>query len=244
MPNELTISTTTDSGDVVKAAASNDEASARVPALKFDPADASYEHPRSERARLLERLAEAENELTELSTEQVVTTNEPSSEEVATEQEPDAEILRAVREAAVADAVRDARANYAREQQQAHLAPVQIELDELRAQALVPFRARMQELTAGVDLKQLGNLNIAIPPAVSDVLITLPGGPEATIYLAKHPEEARQSQNLPESIAVAKVAALTARLDPAARPRPSQAPAPVRERLNYLRCARAFHARL
>jgi hypothetical protein len=225
MPNELVIATTTDSGDVVKAAAANDESAARVPAPKFDPADASYEHPRSERALLLERLAEAENDLAQFATEQV-TTNEPAGEEKGAGEQPDDEILQRVREAAVQDAVQHAREQYAREQQQAHLAPVQTELNELRAAALVPFRARMAELTAGLNLKVP---NIPIPDAVSDVLVTLSGGPEATLYLAQHPEEARQLQTLPESIAVAKVAALTARLDPAARQRrPSQAPAPIR----------------
>jgi hypothetical protein len=187
----------------------------------------SFEHPRSERALLLQRLAEAENDLTQFSAEQV-TTNEPSGEEPAAEQEPDDEILQKVREAAVADAVQRAREQYAQEQMQAHLAPVRVELNELREKALVPFRARMAELTAGLDLKQFGNLNIPLPPAVCDVLISLPGGCEAMMHLAKNPHEARELQSLPESIAVARVAALTARLDPAARRKPSNAPPPIR----------------
>jgi hypothetical protein len=184
----------------------------------------TFEHPRSSRQHMIEALDEAEAELAGESAKQVAT--EPSGEEATAAQEPDAEIMRAVREAAVQDAVAHARQNYYAQQTQAHLAPVQIELNELREKALVPFQARMADLTAGLDLR--GVPNIPISDAVRDVLITLSGGPEATIYLAQHPEEARQLSTLPESIAVAKVAALTARLDPSTKRGVSKAPAPIR----------------
>lgn len=236
MPNELTISTTTDSENIVKAVADNDEQGARTEAPKFDSekldgsTSLTFEHPRSSRVRLLEALAEAENDLAQFATEQVVT-NEPSEEveagaSGATEPGPDDEIIQRVREAAVQDAIQHARESYAREQMQAHLQPAQVELNELRAQALVPFRERVAELAANLDLKDVPN--IRIPDAVCDVLITLAGGAEAAVYLAQHPEEVRQLSALPEAIAVAKTAALTARLDPAARRLESHAPRPIR----------------
>jgi hypothetical protein len=235
--DELTITTTTDTADAVQSVAAGEEA--RRPSefvteeldgvsresnggIASRPVRAlTYESPVSSRSRMQAALDEAEADLGQFATEQV-TTNEPAGAEA---QEPDAEILRAVREAAVADAVRDAREKYAREQQQAHLAPIQVELDQLRAEALPRFRARIEELTGGVPIKDVPN--ITFPDEVVNALLMLDGGAETTVYLGKHPQEARKLLTLPESVQVVKVAELSARLKPVMRGA-SRAPAPIR----------------
>jgi hypothetical protein len=76
-------------------------------------------------------------------------------------------------------------------------------------------------------MQQLRAQTPDIAELVGDALLALPGGPEATLYLIRHPEQARELQGLPEHVAVAKVAQLTARLDPAAKRQRSNAPPPI-----------------
>jgi hypothetical protein len=184
---------------------------------------------------LMERLRQHEADLADLSTPEPeteqISSNEATEEEQSGEQEPDAKIIQRVREAAVEDAIQHAREQYSREQQQAHLLPAPSQLaaeaEAIRAQARPAFATRMAELTKGIDIQQL-TVNIPIPRIVEDALLTLPGGPEATLYLAQHPAEGRKLQGMPEHLALARVAQLTARLNPDFQRRPtSNAPPPI-----------------
>jgi len=242
MDSELTISTTTDPLHVAEAAANDDVQGARTPAPKLDvetldgSTAVSYENERSERLMLLDRLAQQEADLEVLTnpddadSEQVVT-NESASEEVEAEPGPAGNIdMEAVRNAAIGDAIAAGR-RWAAEQQGQAAKPSQEDLNQLRAQLAVRFAARMKELRAKApDIAEIDKQsNILIPIAVQDALLALPGGPEATLYLARHPEEAHKLRAIPEHLQVAKVAQLTARLDPAASRVPvSRAPAPIR----------------
>jgi hypothetical protein len=241
MDSELIVSTTTDSAAIAEAAATGDETGARAPAPKPDiqqldgSSAVSYENERSERTLLLERLAQDEADLEVLTNpddadSEQVTSNESAPEEAEAEPEPEPENIdmEAVRRAATEDAIAAARTQYAQPQS---LQPSQADLNQLRSQLAVPFAARIAELRAKTtDIAELDKQsNIPIPVAVQDALLALPGGPEAALYLVRHPEQARQLSTMPEHLAVAKVAALTARLDPAAnRPVPaSRASRPI-----------------
>src|SRR6266567_8092095 len=89
----LSVATTTDSLAVATAAARNDEAGARIPAPPPEVSEmdgssvVSFEHPRSERTLLLERLAEAENDFTEMSSEIVACSDLPADKATLDESE-------------------------------------------------------------------------------------------------------------------------------------------------------------
>jgi len=238
---ELQISTTTDTQAIAQAAADGDEKGARVPAPKPDSADSvSFEHPRSERLMLLERLKQHESDLEALGSSDAdyeqVTTNEPETVSEEAEPEEAAEKvgvdMEAVRAAATADAIEAGRRWAASQQQNAHVGPtpaqMEAEAEAIRAQARPAFQKRFAELTKGIDPKQL-RVDIPIPKIVEDALLTLPGGPEATLFLAQNPAEAQKLQSVPEHLALAHVAQLTARLNPGFHRRPtSNAPPPIR----------------
>ncbi len=238
---ELVVSTTTDSAGVAEAAAKGDEQRSRVPAPKpevekLDGSTAvSFEHERSERTLLLERLAQHDADLEALTSpegdsEQMSSTESaPEEAEIETQAEPENIDMEAVRKAATEDAIAAGRRWAA--DQQGHIAqPSQADLNQLRAQLAVPFAERMKELRAKAsDIAEIDKQsNIPIPMAVQDALLALPGGPEATLYLVRHPSEAHKLRAMPEHLALAKVAQLTARLDPASsRQFVSRAPAPI-----------------
>ena len=243
MDTDLQVATTTDTAAVAEAVANGDEQGSRSPAPKAEvemdgsTAAVSFEHERSERTLLLERLAQHETDLEALIGPEAdsvqLSSTEPSEEGQPVDESKLGIDMAAVREAATSDAIEDARRlhreAYYQDQAKQHF-PQQTELDQLRAQLAVPFAQRMQELRAKTpDIAELDKRsNIPIPPAVGDALLALSGGPEATLYLIRHPEEARQLQQVPEHVAVAKVAQLTARLDPATKRRAvSNAPAPI-----------------
>lgn len=224
----LTVSSTSDLEGIVQAVAAGEEARSEAPKFESEELDGSrtisYNHPKSSRERLLEALAEAESEL---STEQLVTNEQ--SEEVEIEPEVDEDIKRAVREAAIADAVRDARENFAREQQQVpHLGP-QAELQALRAELLPAFQQKIKALTAGEDIAQLKEAaSVPLSEKVLDSLLTLPGGAESAVFLMKNAAEVRKLSALPEHMAIAHVAQLANRFNPAVQRRMSAAPPPIR----------------
>ncbi len=239
MDSELIVSTTTDPAGVAEAAANGDEAAARTPAPKPDverldgSTAVSFEHERSERLMLLERLAQDEADLEVLTNpddadSEQVTSNESPSEEA--EAEPENIDMAAVRAAATADAIEAGR-RWVAEQQGQVAQPSQADLNQLRAQLAVPFAERMKELRAKAsDIAEIDKQsNIPIPMAVQDALLALPGGPEATLYLVRHPEEAHKLRAIPDHLAVATVAQLAAKLDPASsfRAPASRAPKPI-----------------
>jgi len=240
MSDELTVSTTTDSAAVLDAVVVNDEKASRVPAPEPETEEldgsttVSFEHKRSERTMLLERLKQHETDLEALSSSEAdleqTTSNEPEAASEGTE--PQDIDMAAVRKAATEDAIAHARQIYHQQQHNAHFAPtpaqIEAEAEAIRAQARPAFQKRWAELTKGVDVKQL-NVNIPVPKVVEDALLTLPGGPEATLFLAQNPAEAQKLQDVPEHLALAHVAQLTARLNPGFNRRAtSNAPAPIR----------------
>lgn len=182
----------------------------------------SYENPSSERQTLLERVAEAEREI-EL------------PEEPADEGQPADESgidMEAVRQQALADAIEDGR----RQHRQAYYEQppqysVEAGLQQWRAQQAGPFFERMNELRAQTpDIAELDKQsNIPIPMEVQDTLLGLSarGGPEAALYLMRNPSQARELLQMPLLAAVAKVAQIAGRLDPAARRQRSNAPPPI-----------------
>ena len=188
MPNELTIATTTDAADVVKAAAGNDETFARVPAPKFDGEQldgstaVSFEHPRSERSMLLERLKQHESDLEALTGPEADYEKVTSTESASAEAEPENIDIAAVRKAATEDAISAARRqqqerdSYYQQQQSQHLAPAQIEIQKLRAELMPPFQEKFRALIADVDAQQLQQtLQIPLSEKLLDGLLCLPG---------------------------------------------------------------------
>jgi hypothetical protein len=244
MDSDLTIATTTDSAATARAAAHDNEEGARTPAPKVEverldgSTAVSFEHDRSERKMLLERLVQHEADLADLSTPEP-TTGEISSTEESTEQEQlDAEAaaeqagidLNAVREQATRDAIEAGR-RWANGQQPQAGQPTAADIDRLRADLAKPFFEKVKAIrarTPDYDAVMDGAKNIMIPVAVGDALLALPGGPEASVHLARNPREAAELAQLPDHVAVARAAALCSRLDAASRRPISRAAAPIR----------------
>jgi hypothetical protein len=228
---ELIVTTTSDPQYIAEAAARDDEAGSRVPepAPEVESNDGStvvsYNHPRSERALLLERLAEAEADLAEV-TERVSSTDLPTDESGPNEAEPENIDLAAVRAAATQDAIEAARARHAyyEEQQASHLA-AQPASDPLRGELESRFAEQLQGM--GADLKPLRESDVIIHRAVGDMLLLHPGGPETAIWLAENPDTARELAVMSEQDAIKEVKKLAARFDARNRRPMSQAPAPI-----------------
>src|SRR6266496_1307166 len=112
MPEELTVSSSTDEVAAIQAVAQGEEArrpsefeSTELPGVSRESNSGTpprgvrattFEHPRSSRQHMIEALDEAEADLGQFATEQVTTTD-PAGAEATAAQEPDAEIMRAVR---------------------------------------------------------------------------------------------------------------------------------------------------
>src|SRR5438105_4838237 len=119
MDADLRVATTTDSAAVASAVANADEEGGRVPAPKLDVEKldgytvASYEHPRSERTLLLERLSQHEADLEALTTDSEQVTSTETADEAEEEQALDESEfgidMAAVRKAATEDAIAAAR---------------------------------------------------------------------------------------------------------------------------------------
>ncbi len=227
----LTVSSTSDDLHVIESVARNDQEGARVPAPTPEVSEmdgstvVSYNHPRSERTLLLERLAEAENDLdtefAELSAERVSGTDLPSDAAETNESEqPDPEIIDAVRQAAINDAVQHAREKYSREQTESHLSAPAV--DPLRAHVVQKFYQQVASL--GGDLTAS---NVIVPRAIESVLFTHDGGAQVALYLDANPDQAHALCQMPESSAIAEVARLAATLTSRARRQISNAPAPI-----------------
>ncbi len=244
MSEELLISSTTDEGAIVQAAASNNESAARVPAPKLEmerldgSTVVSFEHEHSERRMLAQRLLQHQKDLEELSgpVNETLTTNEPEeSEEGQGDSESNNIDIAEVRRAATADAIEAARRQqqqrdeYYQQQQTQHLAQPQAEIQKLRAELMVPFQEKFKVLTADLDVKQLQEgLHIPLSEKLLDALLTLPGGVETAVHLMQNPQEVRKLSNLPEHMGLVHVAQLATRMNPAAHRRASNAPAPIR----------------
>jgi hypothetical protein len=217
MDGELTLTTTTDAEAIVQAAAEGNEQGARIPGPQTDDfSSVSVEDSRSERNMLLERLAQHEAELESLSdaANETVASNEPSSElnGEGTAERVDID-LEEIRRVATADAIAAARARVAQQEADA-------------------FGQRMRELEKTTpNFRELSEQagEIAIPATCAETLRSRPGGAEAWLWLAGHPQEAQNLLLWPEHVAIAEVALLAAKLDPAAQVRvTSRAPAPIR----------------
>jgi hypothetical protein len=228
MSKELEVASTTDIQKVVTAVADGDQEGGRAEVAdsslsKFEQsADGkvvSFESEQSERHTLLQRLAEAERDLIELPVEQADA--ESSEEGQPTVDESKLDIDDAMRRAALEDALADAR--------RIHRRPYQ-EAAEIREQMGMAFAARFNEI-APPDIHQLAQDAVKNGPdvsvAVRDALLGLPGGPEATIYLLRHPEMRRQLAGEDDYVAVARVGELAGRLAGLPKRRLSSAPAPI-----------------
>ena len=99
--------------------------------------------------------------------------------------------MQEVRRRATDDAIRDARRQmeldrdaYYAQQQESHLSPQEIQLNQMRAQLAAPFAARMNQIKPPdieklvKDAQQEGT-DVSNP--VMDALLALPGGAEATV---------------------------------------------------------------
>lgn len=220
---QLTVATTTDPASVAKAVATDSEAGTRAPAPKFEVENldgssaVSYEHERSERTLLLERLAEHEKDLKELER------GETDPERIASSevQEADGEEQARTEEETAAEREQVGREGHYRQQTQQHFATpeaAQQAINQLRSELAVPFQARVAEITKDIDVKELATQAHANGPDISDdvrdVLLALhaQGGPEAAVYLAQHPEDRRALSNMPPDVAAVKVAQLAGRL--------------------------------
>jgi hypothetical protein len=233
---QLTVSSTSDTEASVSAVADGQEArreseieTAELPGVSREsnsgspPREAQvaiFEHPQSSRQRMLDA-AEAElNELSELG---------------QGEQAPGDIDLAEVRRVATADAIEAARRqqqgrdSYYQQQQAQHFSNPQAEIQELRAELLPTFQQKVKALIADADPAKLQEAaSIPLSSNLLDCLLTLPGGPESTVFLMRNPQEVRKLSALPEHMAVAQIAALANRLNPALQRRPSQAPPPIR----------------
>jgi hypothetical protein len=246
MSDELTVISTTDPQAVVEAVANDQDEDARTPApAQKDSTVASYEHPRSERKLLLERLKQHEADLQTLTnpedeTGESIVVNEAAEGEAdsdpeAAESESQADVDE-IRKRATEDAVRDARRKMGLDGNawQQQLSPEEIQLRQMRAELSIPFGARMAQIRAQMpDLDSVmeaaktdGSPDVS--PAVMDALLALPGGPEATVHLIKNPEARERLANLPDHVAVAAVADLAARLSSSGKRVRSNAPPPIR----------------
>jgi hypothetical protein len=151
------------------------------------------------------------------------------------EQAPGDIDLAEVRRVATADAIEAARRqqqgrdSYYQQQQAQHFSNPQAEIQELRAELLPTFQQKVKALIADADPAKLQEAaSIPLSSNLLDCLLTLPGGPESTVFLMRNPQEVRKLSALPEHMAVAQIAALANRLNPALQRRPSQAPPPIR----------------
>jgi hypothetical protein len=243
---ELSVSSTTDSAAVVSAVANADEEGGRIPAPKLDvekldgSTAASYENPRSERTLLLEQLAQHESDLQALTgpeadSETVITTESEGGRPEEDESRLGIDMA-AVRETATRDAIEDARRlhreAYYRETQQQHLSPQQLELNQTLAALQANFGAGLA--ATGVEQAEIQKLaearrkeGLDVSESVRDALLSLPGGPAATVHLLRNPAEMRRLAGMSDAVAVAHVGALTAKLNPAARRAVGQAPPPI-----------------
>jgi hypothetical protein len=181
----------------------------------------SFESPSSERIALLQRLSEAEEAVQLL------------PEEPADEGQPESAIdMEAVRQQATADAIEDARRLH---RQQAYYEPpppnsIEAQLAEIQQGLERDFSRRMAAVRPP-DIDQLMAEAVRegtdVSAEVRDTLMTLDGGPQATIFLLRHPEERQRLNALPPHIAQGYVGHLAARLAAPPRRARSNAPEPI-----------------
>jgi hypothetical protein len=172
---------------------------------------------------LAQRLLQHQRDLEELSgpVNETLTTNEsePTTEDAIT---------------AEAQRQQEQRDEYYRQQQQAHLAPAQVEIEKLRAELAPAFEAKLKVLIADADpaVQESASIPLSADPQIAfrlmDSLALLPGGVETAAYLMRNPTEKRKLAALPEHMAQVRIAQLSNRFDPAMQRRTSQAPAPIR----------------
>jgi hypothetical protein len=96
------------------------------------------------------------------------------------------------------------------------------------------YRDGVREILAGFSPSEVREFHraadkIKIPNEVAGKIVSLENGPEVTLYLAQHPEEARHLANLKLPAAVREIDRISFRLEDAGKPRiESRAPAPIR----------------
>jgi len=225
----LEISTATDSQDIVSAAAQGDTEDARIAEqpMESEQLDGStvlsFEHPRSERTMLIERLVAAhEQKFSER--------GKPQASESLTASESLMKLSKG-KKCLIEIRKRPGKPTMPSNNQYTSAkhprADSRSRKDKSRSAARI--RGTVRRLSTEEERQELAKVNIPLAPVVMDALLTLPGGPEATLYLARNPKEARKLQQLPGPMALAHVAQLTARLAPNFRDdkRPGP-PAPIR----------------
>jgi len=238
MSDDLKVASTTDPQAIITAAAEGNEAEARIPPPK---SYSEYESPRSERSLLLERLAAEEQglqqdeaDLTELTTqpEQEQSEEEPEQEQSEEEPEPqkppegaNPQFLEEVRRAAINDAITEGRRRIAAQQNE-----TASEYNRLAGEAQQEFIRRRDELLAAApDREQLAERAINVPasPELTEALVLLGArGADVTLYLTRHPEEAREMVKLPPQALQMRVGMIAAQFQPGKKAR-SSAPAPI-----------------
>jgi hypothetical protein len=236
MEGDLLISTTTDTLAQAKAAAHDDEQAARRPASKPEAqqldgsSSVSFEHSRSERRMLLERLAQDNADLADLTTpqpeqEQIssISSTEAEGQAGEGEQPTDGEAdLEAVRQAAIQQAIADGPRLVAQQQPQPWQASA--EQWQTHLEKIEKLKAKTPDFDAVIAAAQ----RITIPEAVRDAMVKRPGGAEAGLYLATHPEEAQKFSTLPLEDALVKTGELCARMAAGSRRPASKAAAPIK----------------
>lgn len=221
--SDLSIATTTDSLEVAEALAQDIELrNPAPPEFKDESGVVSYEHPRSERVMLLERLAEqaeleASDDLRDMTG--TVITNDPGAADPNVATELTAGELAQVRQAAMTPRQQAVQAGIAEGQRQ------QEALVQEYNQALEVNRGRFAEVTRGRDPKDIQDKlnNLQVQRTAAHALYTLPGGADATLYLIDHPEEQAKLRDADPEMAQARASWLAARFAPEdSAPRPRQ----------------------
>jgi len=234
---QLTVSTTTDSPAVAEAVAQGDPEGGRAEVSESSLQNfaeskssdgqtvTSYEDPSSERQALLERLEQAEQEIIELP-------EAPADEGLVDSSGLSVEERELIRQAAVQDALEDARRLHRQPtySDQDPAQQFQAELESARSQWAENFATRLNQIRPP-DCDELFQAAVAsglgVTNAVADTLTALEHGPETLIYLLRHQEELSRLARLPDHLAAASVADLAARLTAPPRRAISRAPAPI-----------------
>lgn len=225
-----TLTTTTDPRELVEAALSGDEESARAKpslAVKTERSKdgrtitTTYEPEDSSRARYLQAV---EQELAELGESE--TTEQKAPGEAEQQPKADEELMQRVREQAVADAVAHGRQMVYQQWQNQHFANGPQEYAAAVQQAVAVITPKLEQVTKNIpDFSErqqqaagIINQNPAVAVAVRDAVLGIPGGEYAWRHIVTNPGQAESLlQNSPE-VAAARVAELAATLRPKPQP--------------------------
>lgn len=217
MSDELVLASTTDGKEILSRAVQGLDARVEEKPMESEQLDGStvvsFEHPRSERAMLLERLVAAhEQKFAERELQTIQTNDVPETPEVQSDVDEPKQTEQAAE-------VERQRQEYYRQQQASHFAatPVEQELQQLREELKPAFTESFKGLASPEELadwsKHPEKMNVPMHQKTLDALLSIPSGAAVALHLMRHPETARAWAFLPPDIATYKAIELAGKLD-------------------------------